>query len=333
LALVVVTIVVVLASTLNSDFVVTFKRVENQLHSQQAYAFMRGAEGIAREVLLADYNDDKNSVAKDHRSEGLNQRIEYPMPYGIIAGTLCDLQGRYNLNNLSGTASAPKQFTTEQEVFIRLLQVLELDDPLDQAQAEEVTLAVADWIDADNTPRSSGGAEDSYYSNLDLPYKAGNRELQDVSELMWIKGVTAERYEALLPYVVALPAGVPINVNSVASPLLRAINEDGVLQPLSVSEAEAVLRDRDGDLDGDRSNQNEGFDEIADFVTSHPATELNTSRLSVGSDYFLLQIDTYFLERLYKLFAVMNRGADGTIRTIARYSGSMAECPVDGGKN
>lgn len=333
LALVVVTVVVLLASTLNSDFVVTFKRVENQLHSQQAYAFMRGAEGIAREVLLADFNDDKASIAKDHRSEGFNQRIEYPMSQGIIAGTLCDLQGRFNLNNLAGTAGGTEQYTADQQVFIRLLQVLDLDTPLDQRQAEEITLAVADWIDADSNVRGLGGAEDTYYSNLDLPYKTGNQNLQSVSELMWVKGVTAELYAALMPYVVALPAGAPLNINSVSRYLLRAINEKGVLQPLSESEADGVLSDRDGDIDKDLLSQNEGFDNIDDFVRSHPSAALDTGSFSISSEYFLLQTEIFFLERLYTLYSAMNRGVGGTIKTIARSRGGIADCPVEKNRN
>ncbi len=329
LALVVVTVVVLLASTLNSDFVVTFKRVENQLHSQQAYAFMRGAEGIAREVLLADFNDDKGSIAKDHRSEGFNQRVDYPMPHGVIAGTLCDLQGRFNLNNLAGTAEGTEQYTADQQIFIRLLQVLELDTPMDQRQAEEMTLAVADWVDADSNVRGLGGAEDTYYSNLDLPYKTGNRDLQSVSELMWVKGVTAELYSVLLPHVTALPAGVPLNINGVGHSLIRAINEKGVLEPLSESDADGVLSDRDGDIDKDLFGQNEGFDDIDDFVRSHPSAALDTGSFSIGSEYFLLQTETFFLERFYTLYSVMNRGLGGKIKTIARSRGGIADCPVE----
>jgi general secretion pathway protein K len=331
--LVVVTVVVLLASTLNSDFVVTFKRVENQLHSQQAYAFMRGAEGIAREVLLTDFNNDKAGIAKDHRSEGFNQRIEYPMPQGVIAGTLCDLQGRFNLNNLAGTAVGAEQYTADQQVFIRLLQVLELGTPLDQRQAEEVTLAVADWIDADNNVRGLGGAEDTYYSNLDLPYKTGNQELQSVSELMWVKGITAELYSALLPHIAALPTGVPLNVNGAGYYLLRAINEKGVLQPLSESEADGLLSDRDGDIDGSPLGWKDGFDELADFVASHPSAMLDTSSFSIGSEYFLLQTETFFLDRLYTLYSVMNRGLGGTIKTIARSKSGIADCPVEKSNN
>lgn len=333
LALVVVTVVVLLASTLKSDFFVTFKRVENQLHSQQADAYMRGAEGIAREVLSADFNDDKASIGKDHRSEGFNQRIEYPISGGVISGTLCDLQGRFNVNNLAAPAEGSEQYTADQQLFIRLLQILDLETPIDQSQAEALTLAVADWIDADGDVRGLGGAEDTYYSGLDLPYKAGNWPLQSVSELRWVKGVTADLYVALLPHITALPAGVPLNINSASHYLLRAINDKGVLQPLSRSDAEGVLNDRDGDTDTDLFNQNEGFDEIADFVRSHPSASLDTTSLSIGSDYFLQQTETLLLERFYTLFSVLHRGSGGSIKTIARIRGGIAGCPVEKNRN
>lgn len=324
LALVVVVMVVLLANSLNSDFLVTFRRVENQLHGKQADAYLRGAEGIARQILQQDFIAE---TGKDHRSEGwLEQRVEFPMDQGAIAGTLCDLQGRFNLNNLAGTT---KGFSGEQQVFIRLLQVLELDNPLDEQLAKDITSAVTDWIDADDLSANSG-AENSDYSDLELPMRPGNKPLNSVSELRWVKGITAEIYTALEPYVVVLPAGTALNVNTAEAPVLRALNTDQDLHPISEGDAEGIITDRDGNVDAGLSQQEAGFDEVSAFVASHPANALTGPNLSVKSDYFLLKTETIFLDRESRLYSVLYRDQDGVIKTIARAQSGFGECKAQG---
>lgn len=329
LALVVVTIVVLLASTLTNDFLVTFKRVENQLLGKQAYAFMRGAEGIARQILQEDYIAN---TGKDHGSEGwLNQTVEFPMDYGAIAGTLCDMQSRLNLNRL---VAKPGKYTLEQEMFIRLLQTLELDEPVDQQMAEDITHALSDWIDVDDDVNSTGGAEDGYYSTLDIPMHAANQPLKSSSELRFVKGITEEIYAALEPHVVVLTDTALLNVNTASPWLLRSINEAGLLQPLAESDAESIATERDGDSPGSTTINslgnsiplNGGFDDLAGFLAAHPATTLDTSPLAVSSEYFLLKTVTIYQEKSFKLFSVLHRDSDGLIKTVARGKSGFGDC-------
>ena len=53
-ALLAVSIVTLLSVALSSDFLLLFRRVENQLRAEQADSYLRGAEGVARAVLLQD---------------------------------------------------------------------------------------------------------------------------------------------------------------------------------------------------------------------------------------------------------------------------------------
>ncbi len=329
LALVVLVMVTLLATTLKSDFLVTLKRVENQLLGKQAFAYMAGAEGIAREVLQTDL---AASADKDHRSEGwLYNTIEYPMEWGAIAGTLCDLQGRFNLNSLAGNEKGIAGFTPAQEVFIRLLQALPLEEPVDQSQAEYITSAVADWVDKDSNTRPEGGAENGYYADLEVPYKAANRPLNSVSELRWVKGITPEIYRELEPYVIALDDSVLLNVNTAEAMVLRAINDTGVRQPLSESEAESLLEQRDGEVGAELTQQNSGYDKIEDFAGKHPASKLDTSLLTVKSEYFLLKTDSIFLDREFTLYSVLHRSEEGRIKTLARGQSGFGDCDADPG--
>ena len=326
LALMVVVLVVLLATSLGSDFLVTFKRVENQLQGQQAYAYMRGAEGLARQQLQLDFIDDGTNGLIDHDSEGLNQRVEFPLDQGAIAGTLCDLQARFNINLLPGKPTPPARYTIDQAMFIRLLQLLELDSPIDQQAAEDLTQAVIDWIDVDSNIGGTGGAEDGYYADLELPMRAANRPLQSVSELRWVKGFSAEIVNALSPYIVALSDTALVNVNTADAMVLRAINQVTDLTPLSESDVASIITDRDGEADNGPADAKAGFTNVADFASSHPLTTLDTSHLSVNSEYFLLQTETIFMDRKYTLYSVLHRSSDGVVTTIARGHNGFGQC-------
>lgn len=328
LALVVFSIVALLATSLGMDFFVSARRVENQLHSQQANAFMRGAEGIARKMLLDDFSI---SNTKDHRSDDklqLGEEVQLPLDHGVIKGELCDMQGRLNVNNLSASAPAPGApvvLSDDSERFIRLLQTLDLDPAISDIQAMEIANAVSDWIDADDIVSGAGGAEEGYYSQLDPPYRPANRPMASVSELRWVKGVTAELYKALEPHVTALDVGVGINVNTATPNVLRSIGEKGILTPLNSIEAGAITDDRDG-----TSSPADGFDQLADFVNSyrvHSTMNPATGNLSVRSDYFLLDTELFFMERFYRQYALLYRDpASGKSRTIARGSSDSGRC-------
>lgn len=329
LALVVLVMVALLATTLKNDFLVTLKRVENQLHGKQAFAYMVGTEGIAREILQTDLT---MSPDKDHRTEGwLYKTIEYPMEWGAIAGTLCDLQGRFNLNSLSGNDSGAAGFTSAQEIFIRLLQALKLEQPIDQPQAEYITSAVSDWVDSDGNIRPEGGAENGYYADLEMPYKAANRPFNSVSELRWVKGITPELYRALAPYVVALDDSASLNINTAEVTVLRAINASGVRQPLSESEAELLIEQRDGDITADITQHNAGYNSLGEFINAHPASSLITSDLSVKSEYFLLKTESIFLDKEFTLYSVLRRRQSDGIKTIARGQSGFGECMAEAG--
>jgi len=337
LALLVVVVVTLLANSLAGDFLVTFRRVENQLLSQQAHAYLRGSEGLARSALQADY---RQSPGWDHRSEGwLDNRQEFPLEQGVISGTVCDLQGRFNLNSLIGAAvsgDGRREYSPAQAMFIRLLQTLEstLEQPVSQLQAEQITNAIADWIDSDDKVTANGGAESGHYSGLDMPYRVANKPLLSVSELRWIKGIEAPLLQALTPHVAVLPEGSSININSATVNIIQSINEPGNLQPISQQEAQSIVVQRDGEIDTSSAGSingsgPQGFAEVADFVALHPGEGLDIDALGVSSDYFLLDSAIVFMERQFRLYSVHYRDPDnGRVRTIARAPSGLGECVV-----
>ena len=66
---------------------------------------------------------------------------------------------------------------------------------VDAAEAPHIVNAVLDWTDRDNDPRvGSTDTESDYYMSLTPPYRAKNGPIDDLTELLHIKGITANMY-------------------------------------------------------------------------------------------------------------------------------------------
>ena len=63
----------------------------------------------------------------------------------------------------------------------------------DAAVVPTVVGSIQDWIDRDDDTHL-GGAENSYYQGLKIPYSAKNGPIDDLSELLFVQGVTSDLY-------------------------------------------------------------------------------------------------------------------------------------------
>lgn len=317
-ALLVVATVVILATTLSSDFLLMFRRVENQLHSEQAYAYLLGAEGVARAALLQDHKQSPDGF--DGLGEEWAKPQKFPTDYGWIAGQLEDLEGRFNLNELAKVQGAgggvPTAQNEAQQFLMRLLLALPLQEPLAPDQADALVSTITDWIDADDTVSGLSGAESQYYADADPPGLPANRTMASLSELMWVKGMTPEIYRALKPLVTVWPKnGSVININTAPAGVLRAINEAQKMSILIDELAvEKLLQER-------KAKQHIEVAELGPLLgitLSNDVTQLYGTK----SNYFELTAQTEFQGRRYTLHSVLKRDANTKdIRVIARTFG------------
>lgn len=308
-ALLVAAIVTLLVTSVASDSLVTFRRVENQLYGQQAYALLLGAEGVARNALLEDL---KETEIDSDTEFWATEDLEYPTEYGSISGRLYDLSGRINLANLLDQPTKTKPYSADQQRFIRLLQALPLKDPVDQDTAEQLANAVFDWLDPDDDERPQGGAERYYYSSAEPPGRPANRMVGSVSELLWVKGMRPEIYHALAPHLSIWPAaGSVLNINTASLEVLRSLNADKTLQPIAEGDAQAIIEYR---------REEQAFEDLAFFTSGQlAALDIDTENISFSSTHFLLTSQTVFLSRTYKLRSVIHRDGDsGVIKVVAR---------------
>src|SRR5436853_5224849 len=64
---------------------------------------------------------------------------------------------------------------------------------VDASEVPSVADSILDWIDTDNGTHLNG-VESDYYEGLEPPYSAKNGPLDDLSELLLIRGVTQDIY-------------------------------------------------------------------------------------------------------------------------------------------
>jgi len=151
--------------------------------------------------------------------------------------------------------------------FRLLLRALDADP--------DVVQAVLDWIDPDTETRYPNGAADDYYMRLDRPYRAANRPLASVRELLLVRGVTPELLERLAPHVATLPVRTDINVNTASREVLMSLGP-----AIDAATADRLIEAR----------RAQPFLDLEAFLR-HPAVLgrlLDSHELAVASRYFAL---------------------------------------------
>lgn len=278
--LLIVATVAALATQMHWQHRISLKRINNILNLQQAKQYITGGENWAREILVEDLRENTT----DHLGEAWASSLPpLPIDGGAIQGRIVDLQARFNLNSLIDPKGKIQPESLKQ--FERLLQVLEIDP--------SIASAVGDWLDTDNYPEFPGGAEDETYSSLEKPYKTANHFINDISELMSVKGFDKAIYDRLKLHVSALPLNVSLNVNTANPEVLQSLSPR--LTSLDVAE---VLDQR---ALGAFENINEFFN-LSNIQTNEVQAPLDTQ-----SEYFLLEIEVSLQERIFRRHTYLYR--------------------------
>lgn len=151
--------------------------------------------------------------------------VQHEQGYEVVS-TIYDMQARFNLNNLT-TKEAQQQFK-------RLL--LTVNPKMSSEQAIAIVRATAEWIKAGGKDSEFG----KYYSQLSMPYRSASKPMITVSEFRLVKGVTPVVYDALSPYLTALPGATKINVQTASTPILMLLGSN--LTMAAVKQIEALRK-------------------------------------------------------------------------------------------
>ena len=140
-------------------------------------------------------------VVCERADENVSAREE-KIRYGV-----CDESARININ------------TVPEQILKNLLQVAV--EKIPEGKAIEISQAIVDWRDTDDAAMAQG-AEAEYYHKLKDPYEPGNKPFESTEELLMVKGVTREIFDALEPYITVYTAG-RVNFNTASAVPLEAL--------------------------------------------------------------------------------------------------------------
>ncbi|HEU0195848.1 MAG TPA: type II secretion system minor pseudopilin GspK [Nevskiaceae bacterium] len=216
-AIFIVALAAIAATALLSSTGIALRRTSNLQDSEAAWWYASGLEDWVAGLLRRR----PGQPDVDFLGQQWAQPVDN-LPYGrgSVSGRLVDLQGRFNLNNLATTGTGLKAYEQQFKLLLASIPGLNLSD------TAELPERIHSWL----TPRPIGGPaspDDVLYLSLDPPYRPAGQLFQSVSGLQAIAGVTPTMYEALRPYVAALPqTGTPINVNTAPLPVLLSLALD-----------------------------------------------------------------------------------------------------------
>jgi len=169
-ALLIVALATVITVQLSTRLQLDIRRTGNIIASDQALLYMMEAEYWARRIL----RDDRLKNNYDSFEEDWAMEIPpLPVEGGTVQGKLSDLQACFNINSLVQN-NQPVAFA--QDRFSRLMQALPNPPTTDLSQS------IIDWLNDNVNFTLPDGTEDSYYLNLESPYRSANQPIQSLSE-------------------------------------------------------------------------------------------------------------------------------------------------------
>lgn len=283
-ALLVVAVAAVAATGMIWRQHLAIRRTQNLLARDQAWLYARAAEAVAISLLDRDRRNTDIDTLQE-RWAGVLPPIQ--VGPATIQLKISDLQSRFNLNALAASGGSA-QAAAE--------QLRRLVANLHPSYHTGLEAALADWLDSNLRPRFPGGAENSVYTRLEPPYRAANQLMLVPSELRLVAGVDAATYQALRPFITALPeADTVLNVNTAPAAVLRSLADS-----LSAQDVEAAIAKR----------QEEPWGSVEAFLQALPAAaaaEINPERLGVASHYFLAHARVTLERARLNLYSVLHR--------------------------
>ncbi|CAM3445726.1 type II secretion system minor pseudopilin GspK [Parendozoicomonas haliclonae] len=305
--LLVVAMMALLVAELTFGFRHQIRTVSSGQNMDQARWYARSAEELAIQVLEQTFEDDDKVI---HAGQAwARSGMIFPVEQGQIAGEITDARSCFNINALAVDDMTKEQATYPLEVFISLMEVLEVDT----FRAQRIARASRDWVYSGQKDVQYG---DSTYLARPMPYLAGRAPMRDISEWRAVDGVNAEIARTIMPYLCALPEDdLLLNVNTLTKekPALLAA---AFIGQLSLEQAEDILARRPSD----------GWETVSEFLLeARPSEEINGAVsliLTTESKYFQVKARVRYLDAEAGLVSLLQRKDKESLQVISRKYGA-----------
>lgn len=198
--------------------------LNNQKYVMQTQVLQSGLE--IGYLNLFSYRQNKTAFQDEERRQQLQAEgmdFWYPRyePYFLkIEDTalninVLDLQGKIDIH------------AVKDDVFARILQACGVKD---SPKRTAIINSVHDWIDSDEFRRIEG-AENPYYTKLDPPYRCKNARMENIEELLLVKGIDQELYSGsqgrpgLIDFFNVLGENTKLEINCAAPETFSLLND------------------------------------------------------------------------------------------------------------
>lgn len=233
---------------------------------------------------------------------------------GSFTWKITDNERKFNINALVNSPEVLDQ------AFIMM--------GVDAGDYPQIVASIQDWIDPAKDPRI-GGAESDYYQGLTPPYNCKNGPMDDLSELLLVKGVTRKMYDGMsatngvddskepdypvhLKDVFTTLSDGKLNINTASATTLELI--PGVDSTV----AECILKQRAGPDGADGTEDDVPFHNPGELVNCAPPALI--SRLQqlcdVRSHTFEVEITAQINGYQRKYMAVIGRNTPQDIQVL-----------------
>ncbi len=190
-ALVAVTVLTILAGAFAYSMKIETRLAANSNNDEQMLWLGRAGVELARYVVALENNlpyNSLNQIWAGGPGEGAETNSalyglkldNYPIGENSVSVKIIDLERKVNVN-------------TAQQQPLLIQQVLTVMGA-DAGDLSAVSDAIQDWIDPDDATKPAG-AESDFYQGMNPPYYSKNAPIDDLAELMLIKGVTRAMFK------------------------------------------------------------------------------------------------------------------------------------------
>lgn len=278
--LVMVALATILAATIAKRQAATSESTAYLMRQNQSLMYAKSAEAFFSELLVDDAN---NAAETDHLNETWAQPMPaFPVEDGHVSGWLEDESGKFNLNSLVNESGQVNE--NAKAWFELILKRVGLPEQLSEA--------VIDWQDPDETPVGSMGAEASYYQGVQNASLPPNAKFHSVEELKLIRGFEDNKYKMIASELTASPImDDKVNINTAKAALLASLDDS-----LDVNRIQQVL--------DQRTANGEYFSSVSELWEIEPFNAIETEKrtrfsglLGVQSNFFKARIEVVLSNR------------------------------------
>lgn len=299
--LLILSVMITIAVSMTDRLTRGIRLTQGIVYSQSAYWYGQAAADLGVMVLNQDFKDT-DTVSLNQA--WARQNFAFPLQNGSISGTVKDMRSCFNVNALGKSdTSNNADKGNNQMMELSEFQLLLTEIGISKKTAKIIAYSTKDWVDTNNVANDPQGAEDVYYKGLGLPYLAAHHLMVDISELRAVRGVGQKTYDAIAPFLCAIPVSdqkIDINTVSTKQPeILYALF--GENSGLSLGALKKLLASR----------PKSGWKTVNQFISDPLLGKFNasgsiTNQLSVTSDFFQLNGIIKFQERILAVKLLFN---------------------------